>query len=41
VTWRVNDRPVEAAEWPLTPGRHTITAVDQQGRRDTVRIHVK
>jgi penicillin-binding protein 1C len=41
VAWRVNDRPVASTEWPLAPGRHTITAIDAEGRRDSVRIHVK
>ena len=41
VTWRVNDRVVPASEWPLTPGKHTITAVDAAGHRDSVRITVK
>jgi penicillin-binding protein 1C len=41
VSWRVNDRPVAAAEWPLTPGRHVITAIDARGNRDSVRILVK
>ncbi|HVS31800.1 MAG TPA: transglycosylase domain-containing protein [Thermoanaerobaculia bacterium] len=40
VTWRVNDQGVQD-EWPLEPGRHTITAVDARGRRDSVRIFVK
>ena len=41
VTWRVNDRPLDGHEWPLTPGRHTITAIDGDGRRDSVTIFVK
>lgn len=41
VQWRVNDRPVSSTEWSITPGRHTITAIDAQGRRDSVRILVK
>jgi penicillin-binding protein 1C len=40
VQWRVNDRPV-GSEWPLVPGEHTITAVDERGRRDSVKIVVK
>jgi len=40
VTWRVNDRVVPN-EWPLRPGRHTITAVDARGNQDSVRITVK
>jgi len=41
VSWRVNDRPVASAEWPLVPGRHIITATDDKGRKDSVRILVK
>lgn len=41
VVWRVNDRPIATTEWPLVPGRHTITAIDEKGRKDTVRILVK
>ncbi|MGZ5441337.1 MAG: penicillin-binding protein 1C [Thermoanaerobaculia bacterium] len=40
VSWRVNDRPV-GAEWALVAGEHTITAVDERGRRDSVKIVVK
>ena len=40
VTWKVNDRVVPN-EWPLRPGRHTITAVDTRGNRDSVSITVK
>jgi membrane carboxypeptidase/penicillin-binding protein PbpC len=40
VTWKVNDRPVPN-EWPLVRGRHTITAVDARGQRDSVQITVK
>ena len=40
VQWRVNDRPV-GAEWPLVPGAHMITAIDERGRRDSVKIVVK
>lgn len=40
VTWKVNDRVVPN-EWPLRPGRHTITAVDSRGNRDSVVIVVK
>lgn len=40
VTWKINDRPV-TDEWPLTPGTHVITAVDAEGRRDSVRVFVK
>ena len=41
VSWRVNDRPLGTSEWPLQRGQHTITAVDANGRRDSVRILVK
>jgi penicillin-binding protein 1C len=47
VTWRVDDRwlaSVErdgSAEWPLAPGQHTVTAIDEEGRRASVRIYVK
>ncbi len=40
VNWQVNGRAV-ATEWPLERGRHTVTAVDAQGRRDSVEIFVK
>ncbi|HEX6101136.1 MAG TPA: penicillin-binding protein 1C [Thermoanaerobaculia bacterium] len=40
VQWRVNDRVV-GTEWPLVPGEHVITAVDDRGRRDSVKIVVK
>ena len=40
VKWQVNGRAV-AKEWPLVPGRHTVTAVDAAGRRDSVEIFVK
>lgn len=41
VTWKVNNRAVASPEWPLTPGHHTITAIDASGRRDSVSIYVK
>ncbi len=41
VQWQVNDRRIEGSEWPLTPGEHTITAIDASGKRDRVRILVK
>jgi penicillin-binding protein 1C len=41
VQWRVNDRRIAGSEWSLVPGRHTITAIDATGRRDTVQILVK
>jgi penicillin-binding protein 1C len=41
VEWRVNNRRVAGAEWGLVPGKHTITAIDANGRRDSVQILVK
>jgi penicillin-binding protein 1C len=41
VEWRINDRRIAGNEWSLIPGRHTITAVDASGRRDSVQILVK
>jgi penicillin-binding protein 1C len=40
VTWQVNGAVV-GTEWPLRPGRHTITATDRSGRHDSVEITVK
>ena len=40
VQWRVNNRPV-GTEWPLVAGEHTITAIDDRGHRDSVKIVVK
>ena len=41
VEWRVNDRRIPGSEWALIPGKHTITAIDATGRRDSVKILVK
>ena len=41
VRWRVDGRLLASAEWPLQPGRHTIEAVDEAGRRDEARVTVK
>jgi penicillin-binding protein 1C len=41
VTWHVDEQQVAAAEWPLQPGWHTVTAVDDAGRRESVQIVVK
>jgi penicillin-binding protein 1C len=47
VAWRVDERRVGVAErdafleWPLVPGRHTITATDDRGQAQSVRIFVK
>jgi len=47
VTWHVDSHRISQAardrgvEWPLTPGRHTITATDTSGKRSEVRIYVK
>jgi len=40
VTWMVDGRHTEA-EWSLRGGKHTITAVDGEGRRDSVTITVR
>jgi penicillin-binding protein 1C len=40
VTWQVNGQRV-ANEWPLAPGRHTVTAMDDRGQHDSVTIFVK
>jgi penicillin-binding protein 1C len=40
VKWEINGRRV-SDEWPLRPGRHVVAAMDEQGRRDSVRIFVK
>ena len=40
IEWHVDDRRV-ASNWPLTPGTHTITATDDDGHRDAVKIFVK
>jgi penicillin-binding protein 1C len=41
VEWRVNDRRIAGNEWSLVPGKHTITAIDARGQRDSVQILVK
>jgi penicillin-binding protein 1C len=47
VAWDIDQRAVGRAlrdgvlDWPLAPGRHTITAVDGYGNRSSVRIYVK
>jgi len=40
VIWTV-DGVATADEWPLRAGRHTITATDSLGKRDSVRITVR
>lgn len=40
-TWHVDDRKIAGNEWSMKPGKHTISASDGQGNRDTVRIFVK
>jgi penicillin-binding protein 1C len=40
VSWQINGKSVPN-EWPLTPGRHTVTAMDDRGQRDSVTIFVK
>ena len=47
VAWAVDQRNLGVAErdafleWPLAPGRHTITATDKLGQKQSVRIFVK
>ena len=41
VTWHIDRQQVAAAEWPLQPGSHTVTAVDDAGRQESVQIVVK
>ena len=40
VTWFIDNRRVPP-EWPLAPGKHTVTAMDESGRRESVSIFVK
>ena len=40
VTWFINNERVEP-EWELRRGAHTVTAMDEAGRRESVRIFVK
>jgi penicillin-binding protein 1C len=40
VAWRIDDRRVDP-EWPLAPGRHVVTAIDDAGRRASAKIFVK
>jgi len=40
VTWFIDNRRVPP-EWPLAPGKHVVTAVDERGGRDSVEIFVK
>jgi penicillin-binding protein 1C len=40
VAWRIDDRRVDS-EWPLAPGRHVVTAIDDAGRRASAKIFVK
>jgi penicillin-binding protein 1C len=40
VSWRVDGKKVER-EWPLQVGRHTITAVAENGKRDEVVVTVR
>ena len=45
--WRVDDAPVgttspdASLNWPLTPGRHVVSARDAQGRSASASIIVK
>ena len=38
--WSVDGKP-SAREWPLSPGKHVIAAMDSRGRRDAVTITVR
>jgi penicillin-binding protein 1C len=40
VRWTVDGKPCDE-EWPLRGGKHTITAVDAAGNRDSVTIEVR
>jgi penicillin-binding protein 1C len=40
VTWFVDERKVEP-DWQLARGTHTVTAMDESGKRESVRIFVK
>jgi Leu/Phe-tRNA-protein transferase len=40
VTWRVDERRV-GSQWPLAPGKHIVSATDDDGHREDVRIYVK
>ena len=40
VQWYIDERKVEP-EWQLARGAHTVTAMDESGRRESVRIFVK
>jgi penicillin-binding protein 1C len=41
VTWHIDQQQVAATEWELQPGWHTVTAIDDAGRRESVQIVVK
>jgi membrane carboxypeptidase/penicillin-binding protein PbpC len=41
VRWHIDGKPVRNADWPLVPGRHTITAISDAGDRAEVKIYVK
>jgi len=41
VTWHIDQQEVASPEWPLQPGWHTVTATDEQGRKESVQIVVK
>ena len=40
VAWQIDGARV-SSEWALRPGVHTVTATDEDGRRDAVKIFVK
>ena len=41
MTWHIDQQEVASPEWPLQPGWHTVTATDEQGRKESVQIVVK
>ena len=47
VEWRVDGRPLATASserevpWPLTPGRHTFSVTDREGRTATSTVVVR
>ena len=41
VTWHIDEREVASNDWPLQPGWHTVTAIDDHGRKESVQIVVK
>jgi penicillin-binding protein 1C len=41
VAWQIDGRRIHTTEWPLERGIHEVTALDEQGQKDSVRIFVK